>query len=77
MQSWMPCRTVQDNAVFVPYGESVDEDMERIRYLRDMKGYCKVVMPRGLAVIEKDRGSLPKHLIEVRNSGLKLCWQQL
>ena len=68
----MPCRTVQDNAVFVPYGESIDEDMERIKYLQDMKGYCKVVLPRGLAVIEKDRGSLPKHLIEVRNSGLKL-----
>ena len=68
----MPCRTVQDNAVFVPYGESIDKDMERIKYLQDMKGYCKVVMPRGLAVIEKDRGSLPKHLIEVRHSGLKL-----
>ena len=58
--------------MFVPYGESIDEDMDRIKYLRDMKGYCKVVMPRSLAVIEKDRGSLPKHLIEVRNSGLQL-----
>ena len=62
---WMLCRTVQDNAVFVPYGESIDTDMERIKYLQDMKGYCKVVMPRGLAVIEEDRGSLPDHLIEV------------
>ena len=49
----------------MPYSESIDEDMERIKYLQDMKGYCKVVMPRGLSVIEKDRGSLPKHLIEV------------
>ena len=71
----MSCRTVQDNAVVVPYGESIDEDMGRIKYLRDMKGYCKVVMPRGLAVIEKDRGSLPEHLVEVRASGLKLSCQ--
>lgn len=62
----MPCRTVQDNAVFVPYGESMDADMERIQYMRDMKGYCKMVMPRGLAVLEEDRGTLPDHLIEVR-----------
>lgn len=59
------CRTITDHVKFVPYGMSYNDDPARIRYMSDMKGYCKAVLLPCFDLYEETKGSLPKHLAEV------------
>ena len=55
-----------DQLLFVPYGKTVNRDPERIQYMRDLMGFCRKTLLPNVAIYEQSRGSLPKHLQEVR-----------
>ena len=65
MHGYWACRTIADHVEFVPYGKSVNDDPARIKYMTDMKGYCKKRLLPCFDVYEQTKGSLPKHLAEV------------
>ena len=59
-------RTIIDQLLFVPYGETRNKDPERIQYMRDLMGFCRETLLPNVAVYEQAKGGLPKHLQEVR-----------
>ena len=59
------CRTMLDQLVFVPYGETRNKDPVRIQYMRDLMGFCRETLLPNVAVYEQTKGGLPKHLQEV------------
>jgi hypothetical protein len=70
LRSCSLCRTVTDEVVFVPYGKSINSDAGRIKYMADMKGYCREILLPCFDIYEKEKGGLPKHLGEVSDRHL-------
>ncbi|CAL8464659.1 g4194 [Coccomyxa elongata] len=68
----MTHKTITDHVKFVPYGMSYNDDPARIQYMSDMKGYCKAVLLPCFDLYEETKGSLPKHLAEIRRLCLSL-----
>lgn len=69
----LPCRTIADHVKFTPYGKSVDNNPERIQYMINMKGYCKIRLLPCFDIYEAEMGSLPKHLKEVTPPAMHAC----
>ena len=81
MHSWVATndklragRTVVDSIVWMPYGDLMFEDPERLRYLDRILGFAKI---RLIDTIERFRvhkgGALPPHLEHVRPMPCRPC----
>lgn len=55
-----------DSLVWMPYGDSVHEDPERLRYMDSILGFAKKRLIDAIERFRVEKGGLPAHLEHVR-----------
>lgn len=66
-----------DSLVWMPYGDSVHEDPERLRYMDSILGFAKKRLIDAIERFRVEKGGLPAHLEHVRpkhNVTMTLAW---
>jgi hypothetical protein len=58
-------RSVVHKGEWVPYGEAIDDDEDRSKYLRLLNGYARDRVAALITVAYPDPADIPPHLVKV------------